>query len=153
MMRFRYLGLALLFPAACSRPIRLESPTPAATTVDWSTTLQPSAPGSGVGGAASVQSSEGRTTAVLSLTGMPAGEQLAWQIRRGECGENGPVVGEPSAYVPLAVGSAGRATAQVILSAALDVGAAYAVVVHAKADPSSAVIACGQLQRGAGEGE
>lgn len=151
-MRPRHLAIALLLLAACTRPIRLESPTPAANTVDWSATLQASAPGSGVGGAASVQSSEGRTTVVLSLTGVPAGSQLAWQIRRGECGESGPVVGDPAAYLPLVVGGGGRVAAQVILSAALDADAAYAVVVHATADPASGVIACGQLQRGAGEG-
>lgn len=151
-MRLRSLGVVLLLLAGCARPIRIESPTPAAATVDWSAALAPGASASGIGGAVSVQSGAGRTTAVVSITGVQAGSRLAWQIRRGPCGEGGAMVGEASDYLPLVVGSAGRAAAQVILSAALEPDAAYAVEVHASADPASAVIACGQLQRGAGEG-
>ena len=113
--------------------------------VQWSATL--SAEGGGaIGGSATVApSGAAATVATVNLTGAAPGAVHPWHVHSGRCGDNGPIVGPPSAYPALTAGADGAATVTATIPVATPVSGNYYVNVHRSATEMGAIVACGNL--------
>src|SRR5687767_2820693 len=111
---------------------------------DWEASL--SAVGmSGVSGTAEAQSVGVGTGVRISLSGAQSGGHHPWHVHRGQCGDNGPIVGEASAYPALHVGTDGRASGTATIGVPLVEETPYYVNVHRSATDLGTIIACGRL--------
>lgn len=84
------------------------------------------------------------TRANLTLSGGSPGGRHPWQIREGDCGEEGDVVGSPGDYPLLEPDQAGQASASVTLATDLDADGSYSVEVL-QAEDDETVVGCGDL--------
>jgi hypothetical protein len=87
------------------------------------------------------------STVVLSISNATPGGIHPWHIHRGHCGDNGPIVGDASAYKPLAVDEKGNASANARLNVPLPTSGDYYVNVHALASNMGTIISCGNLAK------
>lgn len=121
----------------------------ALTFKEWSAVIR-AQNGSTVSGTATAAPRDGDSLVVdIRIKGARAGDQNPWHVHSGGCDSSGAVLGDPSRYAAMTVGTdqAGEATARV--KAVLTVGVPYSVNVH-RSPADMAVIACGNLRPIAG---
>jgi hypothetical protein len=116
---------------------------------EWSATLSP-LNGSTISGTATAQPAVGDSLIVtLRIKGARAGDTNPWHLHSGGCDSSGAVIGDPSRYAPMTIGTdhSGQATARV--KAVLAVGVPYSVNVH-RSTGEMTVVSCGNLRPLAG---
>ena len=113
---------------------------------DWNARLTGKDAFPGVFATARAAVLENETTVTISLTGGTAGASHPWHVHTGTCASGGPIVGEPSAYPPLAVGSEGRAEASSRIGVRLNEASSYHVNVHRSPSDMGTIVACGNLE-------
>src|SRR5688572_11865840 len=87
---------------------------------------------------------EGGTRANATLTGGSAGGNHPWHLHEGGCGENGPVIGNASAYPSLQPDASGNASATVTLPVTLALDRSYSIDLHQSPDDDT-LVGCGEL--------
>jgi hypothetical protein len=97
------------------------------------------------GSAAWSRDRDATSLATVNISNATAGGVHPWHVHRGRCGDNGPIVGEASAYKPLTVDDKGNATATARLNVALPDSGNFYVNVHALATNMATIISCGNL--------
>lgn len=144
-VRFIAPFLVAGFVAACiARPGTLErSLAPGA---EWTVTVLPTA-NSNLHGTITFVRTEpaNQTRAVFALAGGPANAVLPWHVHYGVCSNDHRIVGKPSNYPPLVLGSTGNLTAAAQLPIELADRVNYVIHVHASAVDMKNVLACGAL--------
>ena len=116
---------------------------------EWSAMIRPQN-GSTVSGTATATPHVGDSLVVnIQIKGAKAGDVNPWHLHSGGCDSSGAVIGDPSRYAPMTIGSdqSGEATARV--KTVLTVGVPYSVNVH-RSPADMAVIGCGNLRPIAG---
>ena len=97
-------------------------------------------------GTAMIHSMNGKQTVELQLSGASAGATLPWHIHSGSCADGmTPIVGNPSFYSPLSVGSDGTVSVMADIPVVLAAGQRYHVNVHASPTEMGTIVACGDL--------
>lgn len=151
----RYLSLVLVAAVAvgCVRTSRnpstgkmdvdIESPTKKGE--DWKTDLRSAGNYTGIGGTSRAQVADGRTNATITVTGLQPGAVHPWHVHEGNCGSGGRIVGNPSDYTPLTVGTDGTARGSALVMVRLEEARGYHVNVHLSPNQMETVIACGNL--------
>lgn len=152
-MRTAALLLAVFATTACVRTTRdpasgkidvdVESPTKRGE--DWRGKVRGEGTHMSYQGDIGADVLEGKTTATIALTGGIAGSVHPWHIHEGKCGSGGPIIGDPSAYTPVTVGSDGRAAGSAVLMLQLKEATEYYVNVHHSTGDMATIVACGQL--------
>lgn len=116
---------------------------------EWSATLRPQN-GSTISGTATAQPSVGDTLiTTIRIKGGTAGEVHPWHVHSGGCDSSGAVLGDPSRYAPMTVGTEQSAETTARVKAILALGVPYSVNVH-RSTGDMTVIACGNLRPVAG---
>lgn len=152
-MRHTALLLAAFVAVGCVRTstnpatgkIDVDVESPSKTGEDWTAKLAGMGSFAHLSGESKVLVNQGSSSATISLMGAMSGARHPWHVHEGKCGTGGPIVGNPSAYAPLVVGSDGRATASADLTVALDEAYDYHVNVHESSANMANIIACGNL--------
>lgn len=85
------------------------------------------------------------TVVHISISNAAPGGVHPWEVRDGECGSQGQILGTTDTYPVLRVGDAGTAAADAALPITMPTSGSYHVSVHASATNMSTVIACGNL--------
>lgn len=154
-MRIAKLLAVAVMAAACARTVKVQT-DPGSGKVDvdvgrpgamegWNGTLN-AVGGSGVTGTARGSSGHDMTMVTVNVQGARPGSTLPWHVHEGKCGDaSPPIVGPPTAYPPLVVGSDGRATAEAHLSMDLNEAKSYIVNVHASPSNLGTIVACGDF--------
>lgn len=152
-MRTAALLLAVFATTACVRTTRdpasgkidvdVESPTKRGE--DWRGKLYGQSTHASYQGDIGADVLDGKTTATIALTGAASGGYHPWHIHEGKCGSGGPIIGDPSAYRPLTVGSDGKAAGSAVLMLQLKEATEYYVNVHQSPSDMGTIVACGQL--------
>ncbi len=140
-MRMRLLPVVFLALAGCAGGAPPMQQVPARS---LTATLQ-SGSDSGITGGANVNTVTGSTAAAVTIGGANAGEAHPWHIHEGTCGSGGPIVGAPTAYPVLNVGSDGTASATARVSVGLDPTKSYYVNIHDSPTNLGKIVACGEL--------
>ena len=83
--------------------------------------------------------------AKVSVRGAPIDQQMPWEIRSGNCGENGQQVGSQAAFRTLSVRSDGTGDVNATLVLPLVDGQTYSVNVLASRTNRDRVVSCGVL--------
>jgi hypothetical protein len=136
-------------PFASQHKVGQIDPKNAHSSTQWNGTLSTTG---GMSGAVDMQGT-------VSLAGNGPGSSLAtvaisnaapkgvhpWEVYRGQCGNDGELIGSFSSYPPLTVRNNGTATATATLQAELPVTGDYHVNVNASATNMATIIACGNL--------
>jgi hypothetical protein len=121
----------------------------ALTFKEWSALIRPQ-DGSTVSGTATASPREGDSLVVnIRIKGGKAGESNPWHVHSGGCDSSGAVLGDPSRYTPIIIGSDGTGDVTTRVRSVLTVGVAYSVNVH-RSPSDMGVIACGNLRPIAG---
>lgn len=116
---------------------------------EWSATLRPQN-GSTVSGTATAQPVTGDSLVVtIKIKGAKAGDSNPWHVHSGGCDSSGAVIGDPSRYAPMTIGTDQAAEATARVKALLTLGVPYSINVHRSSSDMS-VIACGNLRPVAG---
>lgn len=116
---------------------------------EWSATLRPQN-GSTVSGTATAQPVTGDSLVVtIKIKGAKAGDSNPWHVHSGGCDSSGAVIGDPSRYAPMTIGTDQAAEATARVKALLTLGVPYSINVH-RSPSDMAVIACGNLRPVAG---
>ena len=68
-----------------------------------------------------------------------------WHVHQGDCGEGGPIVGDPNAYPPIVVGPEGGGQAWADIDPVLSMDGDYYVNVHESPETLGTIVACGKL--------
>ena len=113
---------------------------------DWNARLAGQGNFTRVSGTARATSINAQMTANVSLTGATPGAVHPWHVHEGKCGSGGAIVGDPSAYTPLTVGSDGTAQGNATVGTTLHEARDYHVNVHASTGDMGTIIACGNLE-------
>jgi hypothetical protein len=80
----------------------------------------------------------------VSIVGAQPGSTHPWHVHDGKCTDaSPPIVGDPTAYPPLVVGSNGTATATAHISVKLNEARNYIINVHASPTNLATIVACG----------
>jgi hypothetical protein len=155
MQRISLALMTIALAAGCARTVKVESdPGRGRVDVDverpgasegWSATLAARG-GSGVTGSASAMTGHDMTHVTVRVAGAHAGARLPWHIHEGSCGDGSPpIVGAPSAYPPIVVGSDGRGSAEAHLTVDLNEAKNYIINVHASPTNLGTIVSCGDL--------
>jgi hypothetical protein len=116
---------------------------------EWSATLRPQN-GSTVSGTVTAQPVTGDSLVVtIRIKGGKAGDSNPWHVHSGGCDSSGAVLGDPSRYAPMTIGTDQSAEATARVKAMLALGVPYSVNVH-RSPGDMTVIACGNLRPVAG---
>jgi hypothetical protein len=143
--------LALTLGGAChsSKPTTTLNPSDAGRRHEWTGSLFTP---SGLAGATQVRGTalwardgDSASRVTVTISNATPGGLHPWHVHRGRCGDNGPIVGDASAYKPLAVDSKGSASASARLTIAMPENGDYYVNVHALATNMGTIISCGNL--------
>ena len=119
------------------------------TVKEWSAMIRPQN-GSTISGTATAVPHDGDSLVVnIRIKGARAGDLNPWHLHTGGCDSSGAVLGDPSRYAPMSIGTdqSGEATARV--KTLLTVGVPYSVNVH-RSPGDMSVVACGNLRPIAG---
>jgi hypothetical protein len=154
-MRITTIAIAFLVTAACARTVKVETnPSEGKVDVDvqapgvpetYNATLA-AVGGSGITGTAKGTTGHDTTHVTITISGGQAGATLPWHIHEGKCGDaSPPIVGDPSAYPPLVVGSDGTATATAHVMVGLNEAKNYIVNVHASPANLGTIVSCGDF--------
>lgn len=139
--------LAAVVLAACSSTTTNDTDdvSPVADRVgDWESDIAPVGNFT-VRGSAKAQSVGVGTGITISVEGATADAHLPWHVHRGVCGDNGPIVGDATAYPALHAGADGKASANATIGVALDEKESYYVNVHNSPTDLGTIVACGKL--------
>jgi hypothetical protein len=136
-------------PADPTTPLpQTTAPAPALKSVQW-TALLAAASGSSVTGSATLIAVDSlQTGATVTVSGAAPGAIHPWHVHAGRCGDNGPIVGPPSAYPPLTAGSDGTVTVTATLPFSTPMSGSFYVNVHRSPAEMGALVACGNLAIG-----
>ena len=153
MRTFAILMLASLATAACVRTrtdpatgkVDVDVENPMKKGEVWNAKLAGQGNYPSVTGTAQATSINAQMTATIALTGATAGATHPWHVHEGKCGSGGAIVGDPSAYTPLTVGSDGTAQGNATVSTTLHEAKEYHVNVHLSPTEMGTIIACGNL--------
>lgn len=116
---------------------------------EWSATLRPQN-GSTVSGTATAQPITGDSLVVtIRIKGAKAGETNPWHVHSGGCDSSGAVLGDPSRYAAMTIGTDGSAETTARVKAMLTIGVPYSINVH-RSPTDMGVISCGNLRPLAG---
>ena len=116
---------------------------------EWSATLRPQN-GSTISGTATALPLTGDSLVVtIKIKGAKAGDSNPWHVHSGGCDSSGAVLGDPSRYAPMTIGTDQAAEATARVKALLTLGVPYSINVH-RSPSDMAVIACGNLRPVAG---
>lgn len=103
-------------------------------------------PGFEVLGEAAVRELDvGQTGVTIEIRGAASNAMLPWHVHEGVCGSGGAIVGDPTAYPPLAAGLDGSATADATIDVTLDPAADYHINVHESPSEMDTIVACGEV--------
>ena len=130
-------------PVSGRTDIDVESPTKKGE--DWRASLTGMAGFTSVAGTSTAKVLEGKTTTSIQINGATAGAVHPWHVHEGKCG-SGAIVGDPSAYTPITIGSDGKGSQTATVSVALNEAKDYHVNVHASPTDLGTIVACGDLQ-------
>jgi hypothetical protein len=154
MRRLLLISTACLATVACVRTttdpvtgrmdVDVESPTQQGE--QWRATLAGQGAGSAITGDATARVIAGTTTTTINLRGAMAGGRHPWHVHSGSCGSGGPIVGDPGAYQPIAIGENGAGTSSAQIALQLNEAERYHVNVHASASDMATIVACGDLK-------
>ncbi|HKY61702.1 MAG TPA: hypothetical protein VJP59_11890 [Gemmatimonadota bacterium] len=89
-----------------------------------------------------------RSSVTIEIRGAASNAMLPWHVHEGVCGSGGAIVGDASAYPPLAAGLDGTASAEAVIDVSLDPAADYHINVHESPSEMDTVVACGDLNQG-----
>lgn len=152
-MRHTALLLAAFVVVGCVRTtpnpetgrvdVDIESPTKQGE--DWKTNIAGVGQYSYLSGDVTALVSGGMTRTRINFVGGSSGARHPWHIHEGRCTSGGAIVGSPSAYPLLNVGTDGRAMSNAEVNVALNEGRDYHVNVHLSPDNMATIIACGNL--------
>jgi hypothetical protein len=146
--------LAACNPFAHKQRVGQIDPQNANSSTQWNGTLTTTGGMSGaidVHGTASLGGNgPGRSLAIVTISNAAPNGVHPWEVYRGQCGNDGDLVGAFSAYPPLTVGDDGRATARAKLQAELPVSGDFHVNVNASSTNRETVVACGNLAQPSG---
>lgn len=137
--------------SAChsSKPTTALNPKDAARRHEWTGSLFTPADLAGAmqvrGTAVWLQDGNAASRVTVTISNATPGGLHPWHIHRGRCGDNGPIVGDASAYKPLAVDDKGNASASARLNIAMPESGDYYVNVHALATNMGTIISCANL--------
>lgn len=131
-------------PVTGRMDVDVESPTQQGE--QWTATMTGQGTGASLTGRAVARVIAGTTNTTLTLAGGTIGGRHPWHIHRGSCGSGGPIVGEMSAYPPIAIGNEGSGSASSQITLQLNEAERYHVNVHASEGEMATVIACGDLR-------
>lgn len=121
----------------------------ALTFKEWSATLRPQ-DGSTVSGTATAQPIAGDSLVILiRIKGAKAGDSNPWHVHSGGCDSSGAVLGDPSRYAPMSIGTDGSAEETARVKGLLSIGVPYSINVH-RSSSDMGVISCGNLRPVAG---
>jgi hypothetical protein len=123
--------------------VDIESPARAGAE-EWNGSLQPQT-GYAVTGSFKAFVKDGRTEVTVNVANASPGQQLAWHIHEGSCGNDRGIIGGASSYPPLVVGNNGAANGRANLTVSLDEAKDYFVNVHASPTNLETIVACGDL--------
>ena len=116
---------------------------------EWSATLRPQ-DGSTVSGTATAQPIAGDSLVILiRVKGAKAGDSNSWHVHSGGCDSSGAVLGDPSRYAPMSIGTDGSGEATARVKSMLSIGVPYSINVH-RSPGDMSVISCGNLRPVAG---
>jgi hypothetical protein len=111
----------------------------------WNAKLDPQGDAK-VSGTATVEGKGASSThATVSLTGGDPGAVYPWHVHSGQCGGNGPVVGQASAYTPIKISRSGTGKVDVTLPFAVPDNGSYYVNIHKSASDMGTIVSCGNL--------
>ena len=85
------------------------------------------------------------TRAMVEIDDAEANAQHPWHVHSGDCGSNGPIVGDPAAYPVLSVDANGEASAEATIDVVLDADADYYVNIHKSPTETETIVSCGEL--------
>ena len=143
------LGIALALAGCASQPNTRLEPDAAARRYEWRGSLVTPAALAGAmqvrGTATWARNGEDGSTVTLNLSNATPGGLHPWHVHRGRCGDNGPIVGDASAYPSLSVDNDGDARATANLNVQLPASGEFYVNVHALATNMGTIISCGNL--------
>lgn len=89
---------------------------------------------------------DGTETAVsLTIANSTPGGVHPWHVHRGQCGTDGGVLGEGSAYAPIKIGDDGKGVSSATITMSMPTVGRYFVAVHASVANAETVVACGNL--------
>jgi hypothetical protein len=144
--------LALTLAASACRspkPTTALNPSDAVRRHEWTGSLFTPSNLAGVmqvrGTAVWARDGDAASRVTVTISNATSGGLHPWHIHRGRCGDNGPIVGDASAYKPLAVDSKGNASASARLNIPMPESGDYYVNVHALATNMGTIISCGNL--------
>ena len=151
----RVIAMLLLVAAVAACRSRVETnPSGGSMDVDvsnsanveeWGGPLRGQASWSNITGRSTGREAGGTLSVNVTLEGLPSGGTHPWHVHEGKCGDNGPIVGPPTAYPALRGGSDGRATAAASISVNLNEARDYYVNVHLSPSQLGTIIACGDF--------
>lgn len=113
---------------------------------DWVGDLKGMGQWSNVSGVARARVIGGQSTISITIKGATPGAVHPWHLHDGTCASGGPIVGPPSAYTPLTIGSEGMAERSATITGTLNEAKKYHVNVHASASELSTIVACGDIK-------
>jgi hypothetical protein len=152
LMTTSLVGLAILSscnPFASSHKVGQIDPKNAHSHTAWNGTLSTTG---GMSGAVDMQGTvslagngPGSSMATIAISNAAPKGIHPWEVYRGQCGNDGELVGAFSAYPPLTVRNDGTATAAATLQAELPVTGDFHVNVNASSTNMATIIACGNL--------
>ncbi|HET7274565.1 MAG TPA: CHRD domain-containing protein [Longimicrobiaceae bacterium] len=141
-------GLSLLLLAGCSVNVDPDSGVDIDSAPDleedWEGELEPQGSFT-VRGAATALANSAGTGISVSIAGADANSTHPWHIHEGDCGDGGPIVGDPGAYPFLQVGSNGTASANASIDVTLDELDDYYVNIHHSPEDMGTIVSCGEL--------
>ena len=111
----------------------------------WNGSLHGMGSLTGLTGTTRVEVTDDMTHAVVTLNNAGSGT-YPWHVHEGECGDNGPIVGDPSSYPLLRPGADGSASAEAHLSGIeLNEAKHYYVNIHASPTDLGTIVGCGAI--------
>jgi CHRD domain len=113
----------------------------------WTTKLAPQS-GTNISGTATIEAAASSTHATVQLTGGDPGATYPWHVHSGKCGENGPVVGQASAYTPIKMSKSGTGKVDLTLPFTIPDNGSYYVNIHKSATDMGTIVSCGDLSMG-----
>lgn len=148
-MRFGMMCCAALMATACgSRAVTIDPGSGAEMAGRWNGALAAPA---GMAGIVQIQGSTwmaadgNRTHARIDISNATPGGEHPWHVHRGQCGSNGSIVGDASAYPLLKIDGDGKAGSAVHLDMPLPSFGDYYVNIHASQQNLQTIIACANL--------
>jgi hypothetical protein len=139
--------LALLLPILPILVGGCIGPTEAVESLIWEGTLQPVAGAAvPVTGSVAIVSGQFNTQIGIGVEGVDPGTVLQWNVRRGDCDEEGEPLVNLSVFPPIEVGNTGEVSSGVVWGVRISTPQNFAARVSL-ADAEASTVACALLAR------